>query len=101
MNFTLHQLKVFTVVAEKKSITKASEELNMTQPAVSIQLNNLQNQFDIPLTEVIGRKLYITEFGEELYKIADKILQDVETINYRTQSFKGMLSGKLKIAVVS
>jgi DNA-binding transcriptional LysR family regulator len=88
-------------VVEKKSITKASIELNMTQPAVSIQLKNLQDQFDIPLTEVIGRQLYVTEFGHELYHIAEKILQEVAAINYKTQSFKGMLSGKLKISVAS
>ncbi|MEO7045624.1 MAG: LysR family transcriptional regulator [Ferruginibacter sp.] len=101
MNFTLHQLKVFMIVVENESITKASEELNMTQPAVSIQLKNLQLQFDIALTEVIGRKLYITEFGKELYQIADRILKEVDSINYQTQSFKGILSGRLKISVAS
>ncbi len=101
MNYTFHQLKVFMAVVEKKSVTKASEELNMTQPAVSIQLKNLQEQFDIPLTEVVGRKLYVTEFGKEIYQIADKILQEVVAINYMTQSFKGLLSGKLKISVAS
>ncbi|MFC4233496.1 LysR family transcriptional regulator [Parasediminibacterium paludis] len=101
MNYTFHQLKVFMAVVEKKSITKASIELNMTQPAVSIQLKNLQDQFDIPLTEVIGRQLYVTEFGHELYHIAEKILQEVAAINYKTQSFKGMLSGRLKISVAS
>ena len=101
MNFTLHQLRVFTIVAEKQSITKASEELNMTQPAVSIQLKNLQDQFDVPLTEVIGRQLYVTDFGKELYQIANKILEDVSAINYHTQHFKGIISGKLKISVVS
>jgi DNA-binding transcriptional LysR family regulator len=101
MNFTLHQLKVFMIVVENESITKASEELNMTQPAVSIQLKNLQLQFDIALTEVIGRKLYITEFGKELYQIADRILKEVDSINYKTQSFKGILSGRLKISVAS
>ncbi len=101
MNFTLHQLKVFMVVAENGSITKAAEELNMTQPAVSIQLKNLQAQFDIAITEVIGRKLYITEFGRELYQIADRILKEVSSINYQTQNFKGILSGRLKLSVAS
>ncbi len=101
MNYTLHQLKVFTVIAEKKSVTKAAEALNMTQPAVSIQLKNLQDQFDIPITEVIGRKLYITDFGKELYIMANKILEEVANINYRTNNFKGMLSGRIKISVVS
>jgi DNA-binding transcriptional LysR family regulator len=101
MNYTFHQLKVFMSVVEKQSVTKAAEELNMTQPAVSIQLKNLQDQFDIPLTEVIGRKIYITEFGRELYQIADNILQEVTNINYKTHAFKGMLSGKLKLSVAS
>lgn len=101
MQFTLHQLQIFLKVAETKSVTKASEELNLTQPAVSIQLKNLQNQFEIPLTEVIGRQLYITDFGQEIAKTAQKIFNEVEAINYKTMSFKGVLSGKLKFSIVS
>lgn len=101
MNFTLHQLKVFSVIVQKKSITKAAEELNMTQPAASIQLKNFQDQFDIPLTEVLGRQLYITTFGLEIYDIAESILNQVGTIAYKTEAFKGLLSGKLRISVVS
>ena len=101
MNYTFHQLKVFRAVVEKQSVTRAAEELNMTQPAVSIQLKNLQDQFELPLTEVIGRKLYVTDFGRELYQIADNILQEVAAITYKTKSFTGMLSGKLKLSVAS
>lgn len=101
MHFTLHQLKIFCTVVEKQSITKAAEEMHMTQPAVSIQLKQLQQQFDLGLTEVIGRKLYITDFGKELYQTAMRILQEADTINSHTQRFRGMLTGKLKIAVVS
>ncbi|MFQ3180452.1 MAG: DNA-binding transcriptional LysR family regulator [Polaribacter sp.] len=101
MNFTLHQLKVFTTIVENKSITKAANELNMTQPAASIQLKNFQDQFDIPLSEIIGRKFYVTDFGREIYLIAVEILNKTETIQYKTEAFKGLLSGKLKISVVS
>jgi DNA-binding transcriptional LysR family regulator len=65
MNYTLHQLYVFLKVTQNKSITKAAVELHLTQPAVSIQLKNFQDQFD-PLTEVIGRKLYVTDFVRKL-----------------------------------
>ena len=51
MNYTLNQLYIFLKISEFKSITKASEALHLTQPAVSIQLKNFQSQFDIPLTE--------------------------------------------------
>ncbi len=101
MNYTLHQLTLFLKIVEKKSITKAAEELFLTQPAVSIQLKNFQDQFDIPLTEVIGRQLYITDFGVEIAQIAERIVNEVQTINYKTQAFKGIFSGKLKIAIVS
>lgn len=101
MNYTLHQLQVFDKVVQAGSITKASEELFMTQPAVSIQLRNFQDQFDIPLTEVIGRKLHITEFGREIHKLAQNIIAEMHAINFKTQSFKGLLTGRLSFAIVS
>ena len=101
MNYTLHQLQIFLKIVEKQSITKASEELHLTQPAVSIQLKNFQDQFPIPLTEVIGRKLYITDFGKEIAEAAEKILNEVKEINYKTMAYHGQLSGVLKISVVS
>lgn len=101
MNYTLNQLQIFLKVTETQSITKAAAELHLTQPAVSIQLKNLQDQFDIPLTEVVGRQLYITDFGKEIATAAEKILNEVYAINYKTQAYKGQLSGRLKISIVS
>ena len=101
MNYTLHQLQVFLKITQTKSITKAAEELHLTQPAVSIQLKNFQDQFDIPLTEVLGRKLYVTDFGKEIALAAENIINEVNSINYKTQAFKGLLSGCLKLSVVS
>jgi DNA-binding transcriptional LysR family regulator len=101
MNYTLHQLQVFYKITETLSITKAAEELFLTQPAVSIQLKNFQNQFDIPLTEMVGRQIYITDFGKEIAAAAEAILNEVYAINYKTQAYKGQLSGRLKISVVS
>ena len=101
MNFTLNQLLVFSKIAKTQSVTKAAEELHLTQPAVSIQLKNFQNQFDIPLTEVLGRKIFITDFGKEIAEAAETILTQVYAINYKTQAHKGELTGCLKISVVS
>lgn len=101
MDFTLHQLKIFVKLTECQSITKAAEELYLTQPAVSIQLKNFQKQFDIPLTEVVGRQLYITDFGKEVATSAQNILDEIEVINYKTTSFKGKLAGRIKISIVS
>lgn len=101
MNYTLNQLRIFVKIVEKESITKASEELFLTQPAVSIQLKKFQDQFDIALTEVIGRKLYVTDFGKEIAKACEKILSEVEVINYKALSHQNLLGGNLKIASVS
>jgi DNA-binding transcriptional LysR family regulator len=101
MNYTLHQLQVFLKVAQLQSITKAANDLHLSQPAVSIQLKNLQDQFEIPLTEVVGRKLYVTHFGKEIAKVAQEILNQVEEINSKTLAYKGHLTGRLKISVVS
>jgi DNA-binding transcriptional LysR family regulator len=101
MNYTLNQLQIFLKVVEAKSITKASEILHLSQPAVSIQLKNFQDQFDIPLTEVVGRKLYITDFGLEIAEAAEAIINQVHAINHKTLAYKGQLTGKLKLSVVS
>lgn len=101
MNYTLHQLSVFIKVVELRSVSKASEELFLTQPAVSIQLKNFQDQFEVPITEVIGKQLHVTDFGMEIYRIAQRIMNDVEAINYKTQAYKGLLTGRLKLASVS
>lgn len=101
MNYTLNQLQIFLKIVKTQSVTKASEELHLTQPAVSIQLRNFQNQFEIPLTEVIGRKIFITDFGQEVAEAAENILNQVYAINYKNKSYKGQIAGKLKISVVS
>lgn len=101
MNYTLNQLRIFLKVVQTESVTKAAEELFLTQPAVSIQLKNFQDQFDIPLTEVVGRKIYITDFGREIAEAAENIINQVHAINYKTLAYKGQLTGQLKISVVS
>lgn len=101
MNYTLHQLQIFFKISQNQSITKTAEELFLTQPAVSIQLRNFQEQFSIPLTEIVGRKLYVTDFGMEIAEAAEKILAEVHALNYKTLAYKGELSGRLKISVAS
>ena len=101
MNYTLNQMQIFLKIVQTQSVTKASEELNLTQPAVSIQLKNFQDQFDIPLTEVVGRKIYITDFGREIAEAAENIINKVYEINYKSSAYKGQLTGRLKISVVS
>lgn len=101
MNYTLNQLEIFLSVVKNKSVSKAAEELFLTQPAVSIQLKNFQQQFDLPLTEMIGRTLYITDFGKEIAASAQEIMDQVMGIQQKMHAYQGQLTGRLKISVVS
>lgn len=101
MNFTLHQLQVFIKIVELESITKAAEALYISQPAASIQLKNFQDQFTMPLTEVINKRIYITDFGKEIAESVRQILYDVEKIKNKSNPDQPGISGKLKISTVS
>ena len=101
MNYTVNQLRIFLKIVETMSVTKAAEELFMTQPAVSIQLKNFQDQFDIPLTEIVGRQLYVTEFGHEVARIARRIFMEFDELKYKTREYEGVMKGNLKLKLES
>ena len=101
MNYTISQLKIFLKVVEFGSITKAADELHLTQPAVSIQIKNFQKDFKYPLTEIINKKLYVTDFGKEIASACENILNELEIINYKSLGYNNNYTGKLKISIVS
>ncbi len=101
MHYTFHQLSILVAVAEEKSITKAAERLHLTQPAISIQLKKLQEQFDIPLIEVVGRKIFVTPFGESIVESAERILEEAQKLENQIISFRGGLAGDLSVSIVS
>lgn len=73
----------------------------MTQPGVSIQLRNFQSQFEIPLTQILSRRLVVTDFGSVIAKSAQGILDRAEAIEEISLSYKGVLAGRLKVSIVS
>lgn len=101
MSFTLHQLDVFAEVAKQKSMTRAAEKLFMSQPAISIQVKKLQDHFGVDLFEIIGKELFLTEAGKELYEAQKNIRREVNSLEMALSEIKGMLKGTLNIAVVS
>ncbi len=101
MNYTISQLKIFLKVVKHGSVTKAADELHLTQPAVSIQLKNFQKNFSNALTEIINKKLFVTDFGKELALAAENIISELEMINYKSIGYNNVLSGKLKISIIS
>lgn len=101
MNLSLHQLRIFSKVAEERSYTKAAQKLFMTQPAVSIQLKQLQEQIGITLIEVIGKKVHLTQAGEYLYKATHQIEETLEDVDLFFANLKGSLTGQFSMSVVS
>jgi len=101
MNISFQQLRALQLVAEHNSITKAAKSIGMTQPAISIQLKNLQEQFEVPLTEVVGKKIFMTEFGQQLVETADNIFKELNQVEQKMLDLKGLLAGKISISAVS
>lgn len=101
MNITLRQLKVFSSVANHLSFTRAAEELCLTQPAVSMQVKQLESQLDVLLFEHMGKKIYLTDMGHEVYHYARAILQHVDELQSVLNNMKGLSKGRLKISVAS
>ena len=101
MHYTLNQLQIYLKVVELQSITKAAQQLFLTQPAVSIQLKKFQDQFEIPLVEVLGKQLYVTEFGREVAQSAIAILEEADRLKTIALAHKGLQTGTLKISSAS
>ena len=65
-SLNLDQLRAFIEVIERGSITAAAKQLNLSQPAVTHQVQELERRFGVPLTERIGKRMYLTQAGEKL-----------------------------------
>ncbi|MFO7579785.1 LysR family transcriptional regulator [Nitrosomonas halophila] len=100
-HITLHQLKVFESVARHSSFTRAAEELFLTQPTVSLQIKQLENLVGLPLFEQMGKRIYLTEAGQELYQYSRAIAQLIADMELALDELKGLERGKLNISVVS
>ena len=101
MNITFRQLEVFEVVARLLSYTKASKELHLSQPAVSMQIKQLEENTGIPLLEQVGRKTYLTEAGREMYHYSRIIAHQMEEVGEVFEQLKGLKSGRLEITVAT
>jgi LysR family transcriptional regulator, low CO2-responsive transcriptional regulator len=98
---TLHQLKVFETVARLGSITRAAEELSLTQPTVSMQVKQLAKNIGTPLFEQVGKKLYLTPAGQELSGTCQHIFEQLAQFEMKVADLQGMKRGRLKLATIT
>lgn len=101
MNFTLHQLRAFVTVVSAGSVTRAAEELHLTQPAVSMQLRGFEDGFEQPLFERVGRRMDLTPFGREVLERARGVLHEAELLHAKRYAKTNAWTGTLSIASVS
>ena len=101
MHITLRHLRIFEAVAQHGSISRAAGELHLTQPAVSMQMKQLEEQIGLPLVEQIGRRICLTEAGQSLRVHARDISERMAELNASMLQFRGLERGLLRLAVVS
>lgn len=98
---TLRQMKVFETVARRLSFSRAAEELHLTQPAVSTQVRQLEEHVGLPLFEQLGKKVYLTQAGEEMLRYSRNILQQLHDADAALDQLRGGGHGRLSVAVIS
>ena len=101
MNLTLRQLSIFEAAARHLSFTRAAEELHLTQPAVSMQIRQLEESAGLPLFEQVGKRMFLTEAGQEMERYARSVLATLEEASQVFDEMRGLERGTLHIAVAS
>ncbi len=101
MHLTLRQLKVFESAARHLNYTRAAEELFLTQPAVSMQIKQMEEALGLPLFEQLGKRIHLTEAGKEVLTYARAITQQLDELEGVLNRLKGLSGGRLRISVAT
>ena len=101
MNITFRQLRLFLALADTGSVSAAARATHVTQPTASMQLKEVAQAVGLPLYEVIGKKVHLTDVGRELAATARAMTVSWESFEQSVDAFKGLSRGKLRVAVVS
>lgn len=100
-NTTLRQIAVFEAVARHLHFTRAAEALGTTQPAVSMQIRQLEDNLGVALFEQIGKRVHLTEAGRELYRYCREIGRQLGEAEIALERLKGIQGGQLRLAIAS
>ena len=98
---TLRQFRVFEAVARNLSFSRAAEELHLSQPAVSMQVRGIEVILGLPLTEQLGKKIFLTEAGREVLHASRAITARLDDLQANLAQLQGIDSGRLNLAVTS
>jgi len=98
---TVRQLEILASVGREGSVTAAAAQLHLTQPAVSMQLRQIEEAFGLALFEQVGRRLVITEPGRTLLPLAEEILSRLDDLEQTTRALRGLRTGRIRLGLVS
>jgi len=101
MKPTLHQLHIFKIVAETLSYTKTANILRLTQPAVSLQVKQLESTTGLALIDKLGKKLFLTDAGKIIYNCALEVAQQIDNAKESIDLLQGIKRGHLDLAVAT
>ena len=101
MHTTLRQLRLFLALADTGSVSGAAKAMHVTQPTASMQLKDMAQSIGMPLFEVVGKKIYLTETGKELAVTARTMTQTWAAFEQSVDASRGLQRGKLRVAAVS
>src|SRR5437667_2167259 len=99
--YTLRQLETFLAVARETSVSRAAEHLHITQPAVSMQLRQLEEALGSPLLEPSGRGIALTGAGAELREYALRVLFQLTELDNVMAERRGAYRGRIELAIVT
>ncbi len=101
MRVTWNQLRLFEAVARNNSFTRAAEELHVVQPTVSAQIKQLTNMIGLPVFEQVGKKIFLTDAGKELYKTIRELFDTWDRFEMTIANLKGAKAGRLRVTIVT
>jgi len=101
VNITLKQFKILEAIVEQRNYTEAAKSLFMTQPAVSMQVKQMEEQIGLPLFEREGKQVSATEAGLELLYYAQNIRQQINEASEVMEELRGLKRGKLHLTMAS
>jgi len=101
LHLTFRQLSVFEAVARHLNYTRAAEELHLTQPAVSMQIKQMEESLGLAIFEQLGKRIHLTGAGSEVLAYARAIIQQLDELEDVLNRIKGLSGGKLRISVAT
>lgn len=97
----LYQLRSFVAVAEAGHLTRASEKLHVSQPAVSAQIRALEDELELVLFERTSSGMVLTSAGEKMLADADRVLAAAQVMRSEAKALKGGVAGKVRVGTMS